>query len=101
MASYTGGCHCRRIRFKVEGQLESMSMCNCSICSKMGYLHWTVEPERLRLPTEPGGWTTYRFLTRKAENRFCPTCGVSPFRVPRSDSRQDHRQRPVSRRCES
>ena len=51
----------------------------------MGYLHWTVEPERLRLLTEPGNWLTYRFLTRKAENRFCPMCGVSPFRIPRSD----------------
>jgi hypothetical protein len=84
-AVYTGGCHCGRIRFEVEGELRRVSQCNCSICSRTGYLHWTVEPARLRLRTPPGSWTTYRFLTKVAENRFCPVCGVSPFRVPRSD----------------
>ena len=85
MATYTGGCHCGRIRFEVEGRLEAVSACNCSICGKTGYRHWTVEPSQLRLLSRPGDWTTYRFLTGKAENRFCPTCGISPFRVPRSD----------------
>jgi hypothetical protein len=85
MATYTGGCHCGRIRFEVEGSLESVTACNCSICAKTGFRHWTVEPRQLRLRSKAGDWVTYRFLTGKAENRFCPTCGVSPFRVPRSD----------------
>ena len=85
MTTYTGGCHCGRIRFEVEGSLERVEVCNCSICTKTGYLHWYVKPEQLRLLTREGDWSTYRFLTRAAENRFCPTCGVSPFRVPRSD----------------
>jgi hypothetical protein len=85
MATYTGGCHCGRIRYQVEGELTGVSACSCSICSKTGYRHWTVEHQQLRLLTLPGDWVTYRFLTGKAENRFCPTCGISPFRVPRSD----------------
>jgi hypothetical protein len=85
MAIYRGGCHCGRIRFEVEGTLERVTRCNCSICARTGYLHWTVEPERVRLLTKPGDWATYRFGTRTSENRFCATCGVSPFRVPRSD----------------
>jgi hypothetical protein len=85
MATYRGGCHCGRIRFEVEGTLERVEVCNCSICTKTGYLHWYVRPERLRLRTSDGDWATYRFLTRRAENRFCPTCGISPFRIPRSD----------------
>jgi hypothetical protein len=85
MAIYAGGCHCGRIRFEVEGELRRVSLCNCSICSKTAYLHWTVDPAQLRLRTAPGSWATYRFLTGTSENRFCPTCGVSPFRVPRSD----------------
>ena len=85
MTAYTGGCHCGRIRFEVDGPLGRVTACNCSICSKTAYLHWTVAPERLRLLTASGDWTTYRFLTRTAENRFCPTCGISPFRISRSD----------------
>lgn len=85
MARYSGGCHCGRIRFEVEGDLREVIVCNCSICSKTGYLHWTVEPEQVRLLSEPDAWVTYRFLTGTSQNRFCPTCGISPFRVPRSD----------------
>jgi hypothetical protein len=85
MAKYTGGCHCGRIRFDVEGELEAVSVCNCSMCAKTGYVHWTVEPEQLRVLTEPDNWVTYRFLTGTSQNRFCPICGISPFRVPRSD----------------
>jgi hypothetical protein len=82
---YTGGCHCGKIRFEVEGVIEDVTVCNCSICSKTGYLHWVVPPERLRLLTPSGAWRTYRFLTGRAEHRFCPECGISPFRVARSD----------------
>jgi hypothetical protein len=85
MAKYIGGCHCGRIRFEVEGELQTVSVCNCSMCTKTGYLHWTVAPEQVRLLTEPDTWVTYRFLTRTSQNRFCPVCGISPFRVPRSD----------------
>lgn len=88
MAIYTGGCHCGRIRFEVEGELRRVSQCDCSICSRTAYLHWTVAPGDLRLLTPAGSWTTYRFLTGVAENRFCPVCGISPFRVPRSDPDQ-------------
>ena len=83
MAMYTGGCHCGRIRFEVDGQLDRVSICNCSICSKTGYLHWTVEPERLRLLTELGNWTTYRFLTRKAPRTDSARgAGCHPFAFP-------------------
>ena len=85
MATYGGACHCGRIRFEVDGEITRVGTCACSICAKTGYLHWTIEPSQLRLLTASGDWRSYRFLTRKAEHRFCPTCGVSPFRVPRSD----------------
>jgi hypothetical protein len=85
MTRWTGGCHCGRIRFEVDGDIGPVSVCNCSICAKTGYLHWTVEPARLRLTSKPDDWTTYRFGTGTSQNRFCPTCGISPFRVPRSD----------------
>jgi len=81
----TGGCHCGRIRFEVEGRPERVSSCNCSICAKTACLHWPVEPERVRLITRDGDWLSYRFGTGRAEHRFCATCGISPFRIARSD----------------
>ena len=80
-----GRCHCGRIRFEVEGELDHVSACNCSICTRTGYLHWPVDPARVRMLSGDGEWTSYRFGTRVADHRFCPTCGVSPFRIARSD----------------
>jgi len=81
----TGGCHCGRIRFEVDARPARVSQCNCSICAKTAYLHWPVEPERVRLLTKDGDWLSYRFGTGVAEHRFCATCGISPFRIARSD----------------
>lgn len=84
MPRSAGGCHCGRIRFEVEGRPERVSQCNCSICRKTAYLHWPVEPGRVRLLTRDGDWLSYRFGTGRAEHRFCATCGISPFRIARS-----------------
>lgn len=85
MAVLTGGCHCGRIRFEVDAPLGRVTLCNCSICAKTAYLHWAVAPERVRLLTKDGDWLSYRFGSGVAEHRFCATCGVSPFRIARSD----------------
>jgi hypothetical protein len=85
MSALTGGCHCGRIRFEVDGRPRRVSQCNCSICAKTAYLHWPVEPERVKLLTRDGDWISYRFGTAVAEHRFCATCGISPFRIARSD----------------
>jgi hypothetical protein len=80
-----GGCHCGRIRFEVDAELDSVSICNCSICTRTGYLHWNVSPDQVRVTRGDGEWTSYRFGTRVADHRFCPTCGISPLRIARSD----------------
>ncbi len=85
MITHTGGCHCGRVRFEVlaPGQLEVLE-CNCSICSKSGYLHLIVPRERFRLLCGAEAQSTYRFNTGLAQHHFCTTCGVKSFYVPRS-----------------
>ena len=34
-----GGCHCGRVRFRAEVDLDHMSNCSCSVCTKKGMLH--------------------------------------------------------------
>jgi hypothetical protein len=31
-----GGCHCGRVRFRAQVDLEFLSQCNCSVCTKKG-----------------------------------------------------------------
>jgi hypothetical protein len=83
--TWTGGCHCGAVRFEVTGPIEALTVCNCSLCTRTAYVHWTVAPERFHRLTPDAPLTTYQFGTRTSKNTFCPACGVSPFRVSRSD----------------
>jgi hypothetical protein len=58
--------------------------CNCSICSKTGYLHLLVERSRFRLLEGEDSLSSYRFNTGTARHRFCKVCGIKSFYVPRS-----------------
>lgn len=48
---YRGSCHCGRIAFECDGQLERVSICSCAICGKQGFMHWLVPRARFRLLT--------------------------------------------------
>ena len=80
-----GGCHCRRVRFRVTADLTRVTDCNCSICTKKGFLHLIVPPERFELLSGKDELTTYQFNTGTAKHTFCKHCGIHPFYVPRSD----------------
>ena len=80
----TGGCHCGRVRFEVDGSVDEVVECNCSICTRKGYLHWIVPRSRFRLVAGEDVLTTYRFGSGVAQHHFCSHCGVASFYVPRS-----------------
>jgi hypothetical protein len=84
-ATYEGGCHCGQIRFAVTADLGLVSDCNCSICTKKGFLHLIVPHAQFRLLRGEAALATYRFNTGVARHTFCATCGIHAFYVPRSD----------------
>ena len=61
---YQGSCHCGQVVFEVDGELEKVTDCNCSICTRMGSLHWFVPRERLVLLTSESAMKSYRFGAR-------------------------------------
>ena len=81
----SGGCHCGRVRFEVDGAPREVVECNCSICTRKGYLHWIVPREAFRLLAGADDLSTYRFGTGVAQHHFCRHCGISAFYVPRSN----------------
>jgi len=82
--TYQGSCHCGQIRFRVTGDLTNTVHCNCSMCTKKGFLHLIVAPDAFELLQGGDALTTYRFNTMVAKHTFCRHCGVHPFYVPRS-----------------
>lgn len=85
MITHSGGCHCGRVRYEVlaPSRIE-VSECNCSICSKAGYLHLIIPADRFRLLSGADALSTYTFNTATAKHLFCSVCGVKSFYVPRS-----------------
>jgi len=82
---HKGQCHCGVVTYEVEApeNLE-VSECNCSICSKSGYLHLIVPLSSFKLLSGENNLETYTFDTHEAKHLFCKTCGVKSFYIPRS-----------------
>ena len=80
-----GGCHCGKVRFEAEvPEAVEILDCNCSICSRTGYLHIMVPHALFELEQGADKLTSYRFGTGSAEHLFCSVCGVKSFYQPRS-----------------
>ena len=85
MITHRGGCHCGKVRFEIDAAADLVvSECNCSVCSKAGYLHVIVPKERFRLVSGADDLATYTFNTGVARHLFCRHCGIKSFYVPRS-----------------
>lgn len=76
---YRGGCHCGKITFEVTGEIKTVIECNCTICTKKGYLLWMVPRAQLKLNTPETSLSTYTFNSHTIKHRFCAACGVGPF----------------------
>ena len=89
LGTYEGGCHCGRVRFRIEVDLEATAIgeCTCSVCTKKGILHLAVPRERLEILRGADALTTYTFNTGTAKHTFCRHCGIHPFYNPRTDPR--------------
>ena len=66
-----GGCHCGRVRFRAEVDLDSLSHCSCSICTKKGILHLGADPAAFELLRGKSALKSYTFGTGVAQHTFC------------------------------
>lgn len=77
--THKGSCHCGKIAYEVDGEVKEAVECNCSICSRRGYLLWFVPREQVRLSTPDGDMVHYAFNQHRIKHYFCPDCGCAPF----------------------
>lgn len=80
LTTYTGGCHCGKVRFEVKADLSgNIISCNCSICSKSGTLLAFAPAEQLKLLSGEDALADYQFNKKVIHHLFCSTCGVRSF----------------------
>lgn len=76
---HTGSCHCQKVRFEVDAEINKAMSCNCSICSKRGSLLVFVPEESFQLLSGENDLTDYQFGKKVIHHYFCATCGVGVF----------------------
>lgn len=79
MQSVEGGCHCGAVRFRADVDLSGVAECNCSHCSKKGFILAFTPSSRFELLSGEDRLAEYRFNTKKIAHLFCSVCGVQPF----------------------
>ncbi len=77
--SYKGGCHCGAVSYEVETDLAQVIECNCSHCSRKGFLLAFTPVSAFTLKTGEGALADYLFNKHAIRHRFCSSCGVQSF----------------------
>ena len=77
--SYKGSCHCGNVAFEVEGTIQGVISCNCSMCQRKGSLLWFVPRDKLTLLTPEKNASTYQFNKHVIDHHFCARCGIHPY----------------------
>ncbi|MBU2103553.1 GFA family protein [Patescibacteria group bacterium] len=82
MKTYTGGCHCKSVRYEADiEELKDVISCNCSLCSKRGWLLTFVSTSSFRLLSGKDSLTTYHFNKNLIDHLFCKTCGTASYGI--------------------
>ncbi len=76
---YAGSCHCGKVAFEVEGEIDSALACNCSMCQRRGSLLWFVTADKFKLLSPRSALSTYTFNKHVIKHHFCAVCGIHPF----------------------
>jgi len=79
MKTYEGGCHCGQIRFTVDMDIKEVVSCNCSICSKRGFLLAFSPDKNFKLKKGKSFLSDYQFGRKTIHHLFCKNCGVASF----------------------
>ena len=79
----SGSCHCGSVQFTVAGDIDQAIECNCSHCSRKGFLLWFVPRAALTISAGADQLTTYTFNRHVIQHQFCSVCGCQPFGLGR------------------
>jgi hypothetical protein len=77
LKTYRGNCHCGAFVYEVQlPEIKSAGQCNCTICTKKGYL-WAFpkDGDFKVVKGDEGDLTEYKFAGKNLSHKFCPTCG--------------------------
>ncbi len=72
--TFRGSCICGQLQFEADIDPTKATMCNCTLCQKLGSRGLNGKPEQLRVLSDES--THGRFGSELAARFFCKTCGT-------------------------
>ncbi|MCF8708141.1 GFA family protein [Rhizorhapis sp. SPR117] len=75
----TASCHCGNVRLSFPAMPDEAMSCNCSHCSKKGFLLAFFPADQVTIEAGTDKVSTYTFNKHVIQHRFCPTCGVQVY----------------------
>lgn len=80
-------CHCGAIEaeINIQGNIEKLLRCNCSLCKRKGAIMSMVKNENYKIIKGENKLILYQFHTKVAKHYFCSICGIYTHHNPRSN----------------
>jgi len=89
---YQGQCHCGRVRFEIDADIDHVRSCDCTVCRQRGALIFRIPPDDFHPLTDIEDMSTYCWGSLTATDYFCSTCGILPFRRPSALTESERKQ---------
>jgi len=78
---FSGGCQCGKVRYEVQMDIGEVLACNCSRCSRLGWLLAFAPITHFTLLSGGADLTTFEFNKHTIQHQFCSTCGIQSFAI--------------------
>ena len=75
-------CHCKAVALSVPQLPEKLLSCNCSLCSKNGWLGVYYHPDDIRVETGQDKLVSYVQGDRMISTWHCSQCGTATHWTP-------------------
>jgi MipA family protein len=82
--TYRGSCHCGGVSFRIDGTIEELTTCDCSLCIARNALMAKVPEDAVAVLSGEGLLTLYEWNTRRAKHYFCSRFGIYVFHRKRA-----------------
>lgn len=90
MNSYSGSCHCGRVKFQIKTDdiFKDVYRCDCSLCKKKAILMKAEQKDQFKVIAGHNDLLSYKWNKQIAEHFFCGNCGVYTHHKRRRDPNQ-------------
>jgi hypothetical protein len=82
--AYSGSCHCGAVQFRIDAELDELTTCDCSLCTRKNALMAKVPERALTITAGEDVLSIYEWNTNRAKHYFCSRCGIYTFHRKRA-----------------